>query len=314
MSLLYFLYRNHNYHQLQIRYPEFSFDINLFEKIRLLLIAKEHYRGIYQNIFNKINQDLANNLDFQQHLITSGGAISLIFFSYNKDKEYLVNKIECKNIAIINQYWYGLFNKNQQEFIDKSFIKLLSNLGNIDNFWTIVIELLKKLTNKKADSHDYQPNQFNSSNFSTNHLENDSQSDKNNDLNQQSENKSPEENQQIEYQTTELQNFKPEIETTTNENLDQHLHIISSKNDDLTIKNNQKTTYRIFTNEFDEVVFPQKLIDKSKLQDLRRQLDLKMEKVKDISNKSRIKLKCKLIARQTAKYQESNEGYLNRKK
>lgn len=76
-----------------------------------------------------------------------------------------------------------------------------------------------------------------------------------------------------------------------------------------------KNSYKVYTTKFDEVVFPQKLVNKNELEMLRNQLDLKMNKLAGISKKMTLKLKRKLLSKRDACVEfDANGGVLNRKK
>ena len=76
-----------------------------------------------------------------------------------------------------------------------------------------------------------------------------------------------------------------------------------------------KKSYRPFTTQFDEVIFPQKFLPKEELKDLRNQLDIKLAKLSNISKKMEIKLKRKLLAKNLAMIDiNQSEGEIDRKK
>jgi cobaltochelatase CobT len=318
MSLLYAIYHCGSYKALQLEYPLYSFTINLFEKIRLILIIKNSYFGIYQNIISKINEDLSNNFNFQQELSNGGTAISFLLFDYAKS-EILPErpKRDISNIKLINQYWQSLFSKAQQKIVENYFLELIAELHNTKKFWQIVLKILATTNQEKVADNKTKNNQNKNKQRAQepniNSLENDSQENQNH-LPSKEEQESNENNNQIIDQANKNQEFIADYQEGLLNNQEQEQ--IIGKNQ---IADNQSikfiTPYKVFTSEFDEVTFPKKLIEKSKLKELRQQLDLKMQKLNNISNKISSKLKRKLIARQINNYQEnSNEGYLNRKK
>ena len=73
--------------------------------------------------------------------------------------------------------------------------------------------------------------------------------------------------------------------------------------------------YKIFSNKFDEIVFPAKLLTKSELESLRLGLDMKLQTLNIISKRLILKLKKKLLAKKYLPLEYSqSEGVLNRKK
>ena len=76
-----------------------------------------------------------------------------------------------------------------------------------------------------------------------------------------------------------------------------------------------KKSYKIFTNKFDEIILPQKLVEKKELELLRFGLELRLAKLSAISKKLTIKLKKKLLAKKNSYIEQSqSEGILDRRK
>lgn len=76
-----------------------------------------------------------------------------------------------------------------------------------------------------------------------------------------------------------------------------------------------KNPYKIFSSQFDEVVFPQKLIPKNELELLRNQLELRLSKLSGISKKMSLQLKRKLLSKKNSFFEfDSSRGVLDRKK
>lgn len=319
MSLLYAIYHCSSYQSLQLEYPLYNFTINLFEKIRLMLIVKNSYFGIYQNILHKINEDLSNNFNFQQEMLNGGTAISFLLLDYKKSTILLESsKRDIGNIKLINQYWQSLLSKEQQKIVENYFLELAVELHNTKKFWQIVLKILattnqEKITTSKTENNQNKNHQR-TQEQNINSLENDSQENQNL-LPSQEEQESNEKNNQIIDQANQNQEFIADYQESPFNSQEKEQIIGKTQ-----IADNNKsikfiTPYKVFTSEFDEVTFPKKLIEKSKLKELRQQLDLKMDKLNNISNKMSSKLKRKLIALQINNHQEnSNEGYLNRKK
>jgi hypothetical protein len=73
--------------------------------------------------------------------------------------------------------------------------------------------------------------------------------------------------------------------------------------------------YKVFTSEFDEIIFPQKFIERSELQNLRSQLELRLKKLTKVSHNLIIKLQKKLLAKKNFVIKIENvDGILDRKK
>ena len=88
--------------------------------------------------------------------------------------------------------------------------------------------------------------------------------------------------------------------------------------DQTTIDPNQiafKKSYKIYTDKFDEIIFPNKLIKNDELKNLRHQLDLRINKMQSISKKMRMKLKRKLLSKRNCYMDyDASRGVLDRKK
>jgi cobaltochelatase CobT len=88
--------------------------------------------------------------------------------------------------------------------------------------------------------------------------------------------------------------------------------------DQTTIDPNQiafKKSYKIYTDKFDEIIFPNKLIKNDELKNLRNQLDLRTNKMQSISKKMRMKLKRKLLSKRNCFMDyDASRGVLDRKK
>lgn len=76
-----------------------------------------------------------------------------------------------------------------------------------------------------------------------------------------------------------------------------------------------KKSYHVFTNRFDEIILPQKLVDKNELEILRYSLELRLAKLAGISKKLTLKLKKKLLAKRNH-YIEHNDsaGIIDRRR
>ncbi|OFW80589.1 MAG: hypothetical protein A2887_04380 [Alphaproteobacteria bacterium RIFCSPLOWO2_01_FULL_40_26] len=76
-----------------------------------------------------------------------------------------------------------------------------------------------------------------------------------------------------------------------------------------------KNPYKIYSSHFDEIIFPQKLVAKNELDMLRDQLDLRLAKLSSISRKMSLKLKKKLLSKRDSFLEfDSSRGILDRKK
>ncbi len=76
-----------------------------------------------------------------------------------------------------------------------------------------------------------------------------------------------------------------------------------------------KKSYKVFTNKFDEIILPEKLIEKKELELLRYGLELRISKLAAISKRLTIKLKKKLLSKKNITVTQSyDDGVLDRKR
>ncbi len=266
-----------------------------FEKLRLLIKASESYIGVAKNILDIIERNI---------------------LSYNKNSPALLFLTKNNNLQDIIKIYSGI-NDLKEELSKKFNPNIIAQIDeinkNIDSneiFFGLVYKLILLLdNNEEKKSQDQNNNKSLSDN-------------KNNLIGENIEN--------IDQESTQIEDDKHnEIENKTIENPnvdDKKINIFSSQesllNQDLIDQNicdsskiAFKKPYKIYTDKFDEIIFPNKLIKKEELKNLRNQLDLKMNKLQSISKKMRMKLKKKLLSKRDLFLEyDSSRGVIDRKK
>ncbi len=290
MALLYLLFHDSKIMQ-QYCYVE-GIEKRLFdnfEKARLLLNISKTYIGIAKNIFNKINQDIAELQDDSDLL-----ALLILKDHFNKHnlKSAITSLKEFEQKLEIN-----LVNKIKQ-LADKS--------NNQQDFAKLSKEIIELFL---------QPKQLNDQENSTKNQNYDLKSDAEN-FNLKLQNLAINRSKQKELKSGKKSSVLTEIKIEEIKKTDDiGAKKLESEDDNYQEKIEFIDNYKIFSNKFDEVVFPAKLLTKNELESLRAQLDIKLRQLNIISQRLILKLKKKLLAKKylPLKYSQS-EGILNRKK
>jgi cobaltochelatase CobT len=293
MALLYLLFHNQEIHQQNSYLDEpalssFQALLDAFEKGRVILKVSKLYLGIAKNIIVKINQDI-------EILENENELLPLLILSELFDK---------KN----NQKTFKLLTEFKQR-LDKQIVKKLEELKDKIDDQKNFLKLSKEIINLF-----YSP-------FKNNAIES---SPQNQGL------KLENESFNLEKQDNDSNNFglKEELEEERKKSISFEVEIKKIKELEgpkkIIVKVEEggseekiefRSAYKIYTNKFDEVCLPQKLLSKIELESLRLQLDLKLSKLNNISQRLVLKLKKKLLAKKYSPIQyNKNEGLLNRKK
>jgi cobaltochelatase CobT len=286
MALCYLMFHDKNLHFLENLDENKEKLFDEFEKIRVIAKASNYYLGIVKNILEKIENDLQS---FQ-------ALPSLILLKY-----IFPEKILKKTRKIIDD----LSTNFDIDVLEK--IKKLASLIDDQKAFKQEIAKLFELMDKKQEQEEIKEKEeisqnkkddFN--NFGAENIE-----AKSDDVNSQMQEES---DLELEKQDLEDVVEKKEIskETSSARALEQNF-----REEEIEFKN----PYKVFTNQFDEIIFPQKLITKDELQALRSQLDIKISKLNSISKKISLKLKRKLLSKKIALLENnSSNGILDRKR
>jgi cobaltochelatase CobT len=281
--------------------------IKSLEKIRIINSLRKKYFGSFINIVKKIQNEI-DYCESKLDLIM----LADILKENSCDKKF--SKI-CELSAD--------FSKN----FDHEIITKICDLKNIDEqlfFLQKTAEIIKEIRQKNQP----QPAKKDEK----------KSLDKNNksEENSASENLASENNENVNQNNDYQQNYAEEkIEEDLDQKIEQEnkgeeeSNINISSDDDLFASqvktSNQKNTqnnqiifaesYKIFTTKFDQVIYPNKLVEKNELKNLREQFDLKSQKLVKISKRMTILLKKKLLSKQIISDNfDSDGGVLNKKK
>ncbi len=289
LAVCYLLFHNQKIHQ------EFSFNekdlFDTFEKIRVIGNVKNLYRGVTKNILQKISQDTLNPA-----IIDSNRFPLMLLQEIFADDSFQKNNFAIKEDKKINSYIKKLANNI---FDQKAFAI------EVQSF----LEFLKQQNESQEKENHDENNKSQIKSSSKTEAENASENQEN--IESQKDSQTAEEEK-----ISDEKSAKDEVKTMP---LDDGAELpISIRSTESSLDEGGvefKNAYKIFTNKFDEIILPQKLVEKKELELLRFGLELRLNKLSTISKKLTIKLKKKLLAKKNSYIEQSqSEGILDRKK
>lgn len=286
LALCYYLFHDAEIHQQK----NFAIDeqkiFDEFEKIRVIANVENIYLGSLKNILGKIEDE---------SFILSE-SLSLL----------LLRELNPQNILPRTQNSIINLERKTPDNIAKQIKKLAQNISDQSAF-AAEVERLIDMMRQETEVSDKQE-------------ESESEQKESDDLNSQgvedtNQNQEQENSGEADHASSE-QNKKEEKITDIQEGADGgdvsiKVDAPSAREEKIEFRN----AYKIFNSQFDEIVFPQKLVSKKELEILYDQLELKLAKLADISKKSSLKFKKKLISKRNALTEfDASRGVLNRKK
>jgi cobaltochelatase CobT len=291
LAACYLLFHQKNLHPKKSSSEEQKF-FDEFEKARLLCKVKEVYFGAAKNILDKIERDLE----------ASNSNLSLL----------LIKKVFADFSLLKTDFFSQELSKKISKNLLKKIHDLSKKLDDQKSFAESVEEVLELLKNEEeAQEKESQKEKKDQANKPQNDLENFGAEGSQTSENQDFASKEEEENSEKEIPQEEQKQQKiSEGEFSEKDSAKLDLQEVSEKE-----KIEFKKAYKVYSSKFDEIVFPQKLIAKNELENLRDQLDLKLGKLSGISKKMTLQLKKKLLSKQNSFLEfDSSQGVLDRKK
>ena len=257
------------------------------EKIRYEKIGSDKFKGIRKNLSNNFENKKTKNLteDF--------------FEKYLRD--YLFNKKEIKNLDSKT--------KKLKKRLDDKFSENLENLrNNITNqakFNKIISDVISKMDIEDKEIFEDTEEKENSRETANN---------ENNEKNE-SKLKDQKDNDQVIDADISTPNDLSEKDSSY-EQVDQVEEINSGENKkNGKIFSSKNKTYKVYTNEFDEIVKAEDLETKEELQRLRSSLDQQLIQLKTFISRLANKLQRKLLAKQNRSWEfDLEEGVLDTSK
>ena len=274
-----------------------KFLYNLSEKIRYEQIGSNNLKGIKKNLLN--NYELKQKFTKKNQLkskedVKVGEAFELYLL-----KNFLNVKLNKLSKQILN-YW----NKEFDEKIKNKINFLKKNLYDQEVYSSIFAELIEEMNiNENIDENEEND-------------QNEQEKSENNDgQNHQSE--SEQENNKLETDQTGLEaeydfdNQKIDESLLDTDSDSENGQKVIQKN----INNTNKSLYKIYTEEFDQVAKAEKLESSEEILRLRKNLDQQLTGFQDLITKLANKLQRRLLAKQNRSWEfDLEEGQLDSSK
>ena len=274
-----------------------KFLYNLSEKIRYEQIGSNNLKGIKKNLLN--NYELKQKFTKKNQLkskkdVKVGEAFELYLL-----KNFLNVKLNKLSKQILN-YW----NKEFDEKIKNKINFLKKNLYDQEVYSSIFAELIEEMNiNENMDENE------------ENDQEEQEKSENNDGQNHQSE--SEQENNKLE---TDQAGLDAEYDFD-NQKIDESLLDADSDSENgqkviqKNINNTNKSLYKIYTEEFDQVAKAEKLESSEEILRLRKNLDQQLTGFQDLITKLANKLQRRLLAKQNRSWEfDLEEGQLDSSK
>ncbi len=278
-------------HQNFINNDEFSNEIlDALEQTRIEVKGSKEFKGIGQNIRNKHLQDLKKNRS-------------------NKSKDNLINafryvsyeELTNQKLSKENDKYRMIIKEKLKNNYSVFFNELKKHLNNQEKFTETILEKLEELglLNKKNNNLDNE--ELNENEIDENQENNENENNSDDDTNDAN---------------IEMQSSKTDVEQALS--VDKNEDMGDDSSDTETdyfpkIESLQKLeNYKIYTNDFDEIVNADELCDTKELEKLRRNLDQQVFSFQPLIVKIANRLQRKLLAQQNRHWDfNMEEGYLD---
>jgi cobaltochelatase CobT len=274
-----------------------KFLYNLSEKIRYEQIGSNNLKGIKKNLLN--NYELKQKFTKKNQLkskedVKVGGAFELYLL-----KNFLDVKLNKLSEQILN-YW----NKEFDEKIKNKINFLKKNLYDQEVYSSIFAELIEEMNiNENIDENEEND-------------QNEREKSENND-GQSHQSESEKENNKLEIGQTGLDaeydfdNQKIDESLLDTDSDSENKQKVIQKN----INNINKSLYKVYTEEFDQVTKAEKLESSEEILRLRKNLDQQLTGFQDLITKLANKLQRRLLAKQNRSWEfDLEEGQLDSSK
>lgn len=291
LATCYLMFHNAKIHQEFACAEQDLFDS--FEKIRVISNVKNLYRGVVKNILQKISDDARNPL----------------LSSANKLPLMLLQEVFRGEVGVLE---FATNDNSPQNKINSHIKKLAKNIADQKAFALELerfLEFLKEQNEEQEKESNQEKNQPKTKSSRETEAENASENQENIDAPKDSQTREEE-------KISEEKSAQDETKTMPQDGGDALPMRLKSENPSFDESGVEfKKSYKVFTNKFDEIILPQKLIEKKELELLRFGLELRLAKLSTISKKLTIKLKKKLLAKKNSYIEQSqSDGILDRKK
>lgn len=291
LSAAYFLFHNNNLHN-QLKNYEFDLSqeekslFDDFEKMRVTAMISKDYEGVKKNILEKIFEDV-NQIQF----LDEKQILSLSFLS------------EALKMSL------SFVTKEQAEKWIPAFAGITATINSQSQFANEVKNLIEKIRKEKEAEKAKEQKQ---------EKEEHQKNDENEEATQNQENIESDQDIESEKEEEKINEEKKDDKQKQTDLADQDAKIMqvgANSEEQQEEKVEFKPIYKVFSNKYDEIILPEKLISKNELELLRYSLDLRIAKLNSISKRLTLKLKRKLMAKKNHYIEQGNlEGILDRKR
>ena len=278
-------------HENYMNYDELSNEIlNALEQTRIEVKGSKEFRGIGKNIKSKHIDDLSKN-------VTKNSRDTLIqAFRYVSYEELFGEKL-CKESIKLKK----ILKEKLKDDYDRFFHELNNNIDHQENFTKTILEKLKELGLFINKNNNSQNDELNNDEVENNNEENINENESNDEKTEAN---------------VELQTSETSIEQTSS----------SEQSDDMgddsgeaeldyfpKIQNiGNMEIYKVYNNNFDEIINAEDLCDLKELEKLRRNLDHQVFTFQPLIVKIANRLQRKLLAQQNRNWDfNMEEGYLD---
>ena len=267
------------------------------EKIRCEKIGSDKLIGIRNNI-TQCYENKFKDKKIEEIKTESDVPITEAFELYLRN--HFFNIKQNRTTKKVLSYWKDLFDKN----LNKKFSELDNSLKNQSKFSHIMAELIDNLDFEDSDAKEKEEK-----NEAT---KDNSSSEDENEENKPTDNEKKQENDaNINAIQSDSESFKEnedsDNKSLTKEEIDEN----SRKN----FKNLLKQKYKIFTNEYDEILEAENLEKTDEITRLRKNLDQQLTNLQNVVTKLANKLQRQLLAKQKRSWEfDLEEGMLDSSK
>ena len=269
---------------------------NIAEKIRYEKIGSDQYKGIKNNI-NK----------FYQKKISESNVHSQNFIA-DAFEAYLRNKVMNFSIPDNKKDDFKRWNEIFDNKVAKKIMSLTKSLNDQQEYGKKINSIIDDL-----EIQDQNQNPQNAQNDDENDDDNKEQDNEKQQLQEQ-------ENQQSKNPEFDMDNLVPEIDFDPSLN-DQEIALEDSEDEDIQTSrvkkqiNNENNKYKVFTNQFDQVLEANELITDEEISKLRGNLDVQLSSLQSFISRLANKLQRKLLAKQNRSWNfDLEEGLLDASK
>ena len=265
------------------------------EKIRYEKIGSNNLKGVKNNIISCYLNKF-NNKKIEEIKTEGDVAITDAFELYLRSHFFEIKQNE--KTAKILSYWKDLFDKHLKNNLNK----LDKNISNQKEFGQIISNLINNLDFDDPDTNEKKEEKAETKDNSTSENNNEDNSSKDSN-----------ENEENEASLSAIDNDINSINEDDISNEDESKEIESDQS--IQIKSQRKilkNKYKVFTNEFDEIVNAQDLENEDEVLRLRKSLDQQLTTLQNIVTKLANKLQRQLLAKQNRSWNfDLEEGLLD---